>query len=313
MSSPSRRPPQRGFADVHEERFAHALGWLAAGIGAAQLLAPRAFGRAIGVGARPWLMRWRGLGELAVAAGVLRARNPAWALWSKSGRDLVDAGMLAAALFTPSTGRVRAALALGAVLARTALDAEATRRVARHPRARVRERARGGIVSLKDSRIVNRSPRECYEAWRRLEDLPRTMSHLIEVREIDEKRSHWIARGPAGGRIEWDAEIVDDVPGERIAWRSLPGADVPNAGTVRFEAAPGGRGTILRVHLQYHPKGGEFVATIATLTGRAPDAQLREDLRRFKQMLEAGEVASTEGQPSGRRSPVGRLAAQARP
>jgi uncharacterized membrane protein len=109
-----------------------------------------------------------------------------------------------------------------------------------------------------------------------------------------------VAKGPAGSRVEWDAEMSEDIPNQLIAWRSLAGADVDSAGSVRFEPATGGRGTIVRVDMHYRPPAGKAGAWIAKMLGQSPEKQLAVDLRRFKQMVETGEIARTEGQPAGR-------------
>src|SRR5207249_522508 len=144
-------------------------------------------------------------------------------------------------------------------------------------------------------------PWELYEYWRKLENLPSIMSHLKEVRAIDEKRSHWIAKAPslAGGSVEWDAEIINDEPNALIAWRSLPGADVDNAGSVRFVPAPGDRGTEVKVVIDYIPPAGKVGSWVAKLFGEEPQQQIMEDLRKFKRVMETGEFATTKGQPRG--------------
>ena len=121
------------------------------------------------------------------------------------------------------------------------------------------------------------------------------MSHLVRVTETDDGRSHWVAAGPAGLRVEWDAEIVNEVENKTLGWRSLPGADVVTAGSVNFDRVRGGRSTQVTVHLQYAPPAGRAGAVVAGLFGRAPSQTIREDLRRFKQQLEAGELAQGTG------------------
>jgi len=158
----------------------------------------------------------------------------------------------------------------------------------------------GHGIKVEKSVTINRSPAELYQFWRNLENLPRFMNHLESVRVTHEKRSHWIAKAPAGSTVEWDAEIYNEKEGELIAWRSLEGSDVDNAGSVHFEAAPGGRGSIVRVILKYDPPAGIIGANVAKLFGEEPSQQIEEDLRRFKQLMEAGETATTEGQTSGR-------------
>jgi uncharacterized membrane protein len=155
-------------------------------------------------------------------------------------------------------------------------------------------------VKVEKSVTINKSPEELYRFWRSFENLPRFMNHLESVKETGEGRSHWVAKAPAGKTVEWDAEIYNEKENELIAWRSLEGSDVDNAGSVRFEPAPGGRGTVVRVTLKYDPPGGIIGATIAKLFGEEPSQQIEEDLHRFKQVMETGETATTEGQPSGR-------------
>lgn len=155
-------------------------------------------------------------------------------------------------------------------------------------------------IKVEKSITVNKPPAELYRFWRNFENLPRFMNHLEAVHVTGGNRSHWVAKAPAGTTVEWDAEIHNEKENELIAWRSLEGSDVDNAGSVRFESAPVGRGTIVRVSLKYDPPGGIVGATIAKLFGEEPAQQIQEDLRRFKQVMEAGETATTEGQPSGR-------------
>jgi uncharacterized membrane protein len=151
-----------------------------------------------------------------------------------------------------------------------------------------------------DRAITINQPRgEVYRFWRNLENLPRFMKHLESVQLIDDYRSHWVAKGPAGRKVEWDAVIHNEIPGEVIGWRSLPGADVDHAGSVLFSDAPGERGTEVKIELQYNPPAGMVGAAIAKLWGEEPTQQIEEDLRRLKQILEAGEIATIEGQPAG--------------
>lgn len=139
---------------------------------------------------------------------------------------------------------------------------------------------------------INREPRELYEFWRNVENLPRVMRHLESVVALDGASSHWIARTPTGHPLEWDAEIITDEPGRIIAWQSLPNSQVDTAGSVRFEKPAFGEGCELSLSLKYDPPGGKAAATIAHLVGQGLEQELREDLREFKQMMETGEVAT---------------------
>lgn len=149
----------------------------------------------------------------------------------------------------------------------------------------------------KSATIYNKSPEDLYQFWRNLENLPTFMKHLQSVTVLDERRSHWVASAPMGNAVEWDAEIVNDQENHLIAWASVEGADVENSGFVRFQPAPGDRGTEVKVVLEYHIPGGAVSAAIARLFGENPEQQIGDELRRFKMLMEAGEIATTEGQP----------------
>lgn len=155
-------------------------------------------------------------------------------------------------------------------------------------------------VHVEKAVTIDKTPEELYRFWRNFQNLPRFMKHLESVTPLNQERSHWVAKGPAGTTIEWDAEIYNEKENELISWRSLEGSHIDNAGTVRFERAPGGRGTYVRVTLNYNIPGGRVSALIAKLFGDEPGQLVEEDLRRFKQLVEAGEIATTAGQPSGR-------------
>ena len=152
---------------------------------------------------------------------------------------------------------------------------------------------------------INKPPEEVYLFWRNLENLPKFMRHLESVKEIDNKHSHWVARAPAGQTVEWKAEIINEVENRLIAWRSLEG-DVSNAGSVQFRPGETEGATELKIELQYNPPGGTVGALFAKLFGEEPSQQIDEDIQRFKQLMEIGEIATNEGQPVGRRGDEGR-------
>ena len=154
-------------------------------------------------------------------------------------------------------------------------------------------------IHVEQSMTIERTPWDLYSFWRNFENLSRFLHHVESVKVLDEKRSHWTVRAPAGTTVEWDAEIINDEPNSLIAWRSLANANVDNAGSVRFVPGPEGRGTEVRVVIDYIPPGGVVGKWVATLFGKNPSHQIREDLRRFKRLMETGEVPITEGQPSG--------------
>ncbi len=156
-------------------------------------------------------------------------------------------------------------------------------------------------VKVEYAVTVQRPAAELYRFWRDFENLPYFMEHLESVKPLERGRSHWKVKAPLGASVEWDAEIINEVENEMIAWGTDSGADVPNAGSVRFKPAPGDRGTEVKVALDYKPPGGRFASYLAKLFGEEPSKQLRDDLRRFKQLMEAGEIPTTAGQPAGGR------------
>jgi uncharacterized membrane protein len=162
-------------------------------------------------------------------------------------------------------------------------------------------------INVKQQVTIARSPEELYRFWRNFENLPRFMNHLEAVHSLSHTRSHWVAKAPLGTSVEWDAEIVEERPNQMIVWRSLPDADVINAGAVTFLPAPAGRGTEVYVVIEYAPPAGVLGETIARLFGEEPNQQIKDDLWRFKQLMEAGEIATIEGQPSGTRSVIGKV------
>ncbi len=146
---------------------------------------------------------------------------------------------------------------------------------------------------------VNRSAEEIYAFWRDFANLPRFMNHLESVEVADAQHSHWRVKAPLGMTVSWDAEIIDDTPGERISWRSLPGSTVANAGSVRLKPATGGRGTVVTVEIHYDPPGGKFGDALAKLFGEDPDTQVENDLRAFKQVIETGDIVRSDGSLQG--------------
>ena len=149
--------------------------------------------------------------------------------------------------------------------------------------------AGGRGIHVRESIRLEQPIAEVYRFWRHFENLPRFMTYLEQVSELGNGRSRWVARGPAGTRITWDAEIINDIENKVIGWQSLPGADVVNAGSVNFDTVRNGRSTQLTVHLQYAPPAGRAGSLVAMIFGREPSQTIREDLRRLKQLLEAGE------------------------
>jgi len=146
-------------------------------------------------------------------------------------------------------------------------------------------------VQVETEVVVNRSAQELYRFWRNLENLPRFMHHLKSVRVLDDKHSHWVVRGPLGKEVQWEAEIVNDVPNERIGWQSLPDSHVRNAGSVQFIPSGNNR-TLVRVVLRYDPPAGKLGEVVSKLLGENPGHEVEEDLKRLQSELErAGSTA----------------------
>lgn len=273
--------------------LARLLGLVSLGLGTAQVLAPRSVARLIGVEPTPGtraLMRGIGVQELVMGKGILGRARPAGWLWSRVAGDAAHLGLLGAAMRTSDGDPDRTRTAARAVAGVAAIDLLAS----------IRATGRGSdVVTTVTTTTVNRPPDEVYRYWRDLENLPRFSYHLLSVRPTAGGHSHWVARGPAGSTVSWDAEIVEDVPAERLSWRSLPGADVDNSGCVQFRPAPGGRGTEVTVELRTSVPGGRAGRAAAMVAGEHPQQQAEDDLRRFKQILETGEVVRSDGSPGG--------------
>jgi uncharacterized membrane protein len=216
---------------------------------------------------------------------IFTQEKPVEGVWSRVAGDALDLASLGVAATSPEAKLGRVAFATANVLAVTALDVMCAMQLSNG--------SKHGIHA-KGSCIVNSTPEEVYQFWRNFENLPRFMRHVDSVTELGDGRSHWKVKGPAGMEVEWDATLVADVPNEVITWRTLENADVDHAGAVRFERAAGGRGTIVKVNIEYMPVGGVIGATVAKLFGEEPEQQLDDDLRRFKQVMEVGEVVVSE-------------------
>lgn len=302
----------------NSEHLARALGWFSIGLGLAQIVTPRKVAGLIGVSQRGdtlTVMRTVGLRELVSGVGILSQEKPTGWLQARLGGDVIDLALLAKASEARDADPDRIKLAAVAVVGVTIADLICSQQLSNNngngsdaststPRREVKAESDNVV---RRAVTLDRSPEALYQFWRNFENLPRFMTHLESVTVTDDKRSHWVAKGPAGSSVEWDAEVIADEPNRMIAWRSLEGADVDNAGSVRFEPSTGGRGTVIKVEMGYNPPGGVLGATVAKLLGQDPAKQVTMDLMRFKQMIETGEIARTEGQPAGRPSSTSKL------
>lgn len=294
-----------------DKRLARFLGVLSAALGVPMTFMTRRFLRFIGVEETPRSIMWTrvvGVREHGPAIGLLAQERPVAWLWARVAGDVMDLALLGASMGQRKERRVlgmrmrkqqpdrgRQLAATGAVAATLGLDTLAAVSMSRTDKQDPNE----GPEHVKSAITVWRSPDETYSFWHDFTNLPRFMAHLESVEPSEKGHSHWKAKAPIRGSVEWDAEIVEDLPNRLIAWRSVDGADVDNSGTVRFNPAPGGHGTEIRVEMRYAAPGGPVGATIAKLFGEEPQQQVEDDLRRFKQLIEAGEITRSDGSPEG--------------
>lgn len=279
-----------------DERLTQALGWFSIGLGLAQVAAPGTVANLIGLDdendTQRNTLRVFGMREIAAGVGILSGRGTAGWLWGRVAGDAVDLASLGLALTDSETERTRVAASMAMVAGVTALDVLCARHAAGRPSGAPQEDQRARQVTK--TVLINRSREEVYGFWHDFGRLPGLIRHLESVETTGEKRSRWAVRGPGGATVEWEAEIVEDVPNERIRWRSLEGADIDNEGSVRFERAPGGRGTLVRVQLEYDPPGGAVGSAVAKLFRAEPGQQIEDALRAIKQVIETGEVVKSD-------------------
>ena len=288
------------------QRRARGLGWFSIGLGLAEIGAPRSLARLIGISDDDETrntMFALGLREIASGIGILASpQSPGW-VWSRVGGDLMDLALLGKAMNDDQNDRNRVAAATAAVAGVTVVDFLTGQQLSRHGGSASEHRTNGSSqqnrqlssgVHVTQALTINRPRSEVYGFWHNFENLPRFMAHLESVELLDNNRSRWKAKAPAGTTVEWEAETIEDRPNELISWRSLPDASIPNSGTVRFKDAPGNRGTEIHVELRYQPPGGKLGSLIAKLFGEEPEQQVKGDLRRFKQVMETGEIVHSD-------------------
>lgn len=297
---------------VDDERLTRALGWLSIGLGAPQVVAPRAFDWVVGV--RPGvrnrvLTRAVGIREIATGTGILSRPNAVEFVWARVAGDVMDIGMLLSAMASRRAHRVRLATSLLAVFGVTTTDLFAAVRTGRST-GRV---APDGALRTKASITVNRPVDDVYAFWHDFANLPTFMYHLDFVEMTSDTRSRWTAKGPGDMHVEWEAETVVDIPDQLLAWGSVDGTGVENSGSVHFSTAPAGQGTEVSVELEYKPPAGTLGVAVAAMLGEAPGRQLRDDLRRFKQVMETGDVMRSDASPGGTAMPQQMFQREAQP
>lgn len=291
-------------SDSSTSMLVKGLGVASLGLGLTEVLAPKRVAALAGVDdtsrSRP-VIRALGLRECGHAAALLFGPNKL--VWTRVAGDALDLALLVAGVANRGRGRrgrgAVSAVALAGIAGAdlyVALRTSGNGSTGRHANAPHHRALRAAVT-------VGRAPEDTYRAWRDLENLPAFMYHLESVTVEGADRSHWVSRSrlaqaTTGHPLEWDAQITEDEPNKRIAWQSLPGAPVENGGSVQFTPAPNG-GTEVRVTIGYHMPGGVLGKAAATLFGESPDQQVNDDLRRFKQLLETGQVLRSDGSPEG--------------
>ena len=287
--------------EINYRRIAKGLGWFSLALGAAEVAAPGILAHLVGVrngSVNRWLLRspMYGMREIATGVGILNHPRPSEWLWARVAGDLVDLGTLALSLRSDENDRRRLTAAILAVAGITVLDYITAQNLA--PTADVvtgsSEAARftKGVRAMK-SVSVNATAQQAYSFWRDFEHLPGFMRHLESVTKIDDDRSRWRVNA-FGKTFQWEAQITEDEPNRRISWCSTEDADIENSGTVVFEPAPGGRGTIVHVDMFYAPPAGSAGASLAKVLGRDAGQMLADDLRAFRQAIEVGEVIQSD-------------------
>lgn len=289
------------------QRRGRRLGWMSLGLGVAQLAAPDTVRRISGVDDSPTsrtVVPLVGARELVHAAGLLTSRRKSIWAWTRVLGDAMDLASLGVAIARRGGRRRRRLVGVtGAVVGITVVDLLTAVQATRAKRSgAVRGLREGGSMELTATTTIRKLPPKVYAFWRDLGNLPAFMAHLEEIRTTGDRTSHWSASAPFGTNVEWDAEIVDEAPGEKIAWRSTGNTDVPNTGTVRFVPAPDGVSTEVHVVLSYDIPGGAIGKAVARYFGEEPHQQLDDDLRRLKQVMETGQVVRSDGAPWGKRA-----------
>jgi uncharacterized membrane protein len=281
-----------------DERLAGFLSKFSLGLGTAQIVAPGLVNHMAGIRDDATTRLWQrvvGARELAAFALIEAERpRPARSLWMRVGGDAKDLTLLALAFRDRRENAPRLMAAVGNVAGIGALDLYSALRASSAPKQPADRATEEEPMHVKAAITVRKPRQEVYRFWRDLENLPSFMDHVESV-EGSNGRTHWKVKAPAGAKAEWDAELIEDRPGEIVTWRSVEGSGIQNSGAVRFVDAPRNQGTEVHVEFEYVPPGGKIGEAVAKLFGEEPTQQAKDDLRRFKQVIETGFVVRSEG------------------
>jgi uncharacterized membrane protein len=277
---------------------ARALGWFSIGLGLSELLMPETMARTIGFRRSPLWLQVMGAREIATGIGILAAQRPGPGhLQLRVVGDAIDLALLASAWQDAGRDRDRLAIATAAVAGVTVLDVLATRQLASQARQ---------PLELQSSLAVQGTPDVIYRRLRSLKTLPEYLSQVDTVELQGEEYFELRSRTALGGASRFKGRIIEDVPDRRIAWELAPDSPLRGRGRIELSQLGGDRGTLLRATITLEPGVPQLAAPLARVLGKAPEKMILRELRRFKQLIETGEVPTTRGQPSGRRSLVSR-------
>jgi uncharacterized membrane protein len=286
-----------------DQRLSRFLSVLSLGFGTAQIVAPAMINRLAGVADDPTSRLWQrlvGARELTAFAAIeLEGPRPARALWMRVAGDVKDLALLALAYREKRESAPRLIGAMANVAGIGALDVYGAWRAGRAPDEPSERRTEDEAMHVRAAITVRKPREEVYRFWRDLENLPSFMDHVESVEGDGNGLSHWKVKAPAGAKVEWDAEVVEDRPGEALVWRSVRGSGTQNSGAVRFVDAPRNQGNEVHVEFEYDAPGGRIGEAVAKMFGEEPTQQAKDDLRRFKQVMETGFVVRSEGSPEG--------------
>jgi uncharacterized membrane protein len=279
------------------------LGWFSIGLGLAEVLAPHAVARLIGVDEEEHttLLRAYGVRELAAGVGILTRPKPTYWMWNRVIGDAIDLRSLSNAMSTRGNDKSRLKMAALAVAGVTALDIVSSMRLTSEASPAAGEDPGSYKTADTDNNnvlaavvTVNKPIEEVYNFWKDPRNYADFMDQIESVTLTTGGRSRWKVKAPPGLGVEFDAKIVNDLPNELIRWSSVDSENVDSTGTVRFRSAPGNRGTVVTLEMEYTPRGGRVGARIAKMFATVPKTQLKNDLRRFKQLIEIGEVVKSD-------------------